>query len=293
MVTVDHSTARVSNWGRWGPEDELGVANLLTDERRLKALTIPKRGRVLHLSYLMPHPASPGREQLRPMHLLNLPFGTDHFTFATDYVGFHVHGSTTHIDAIGHIWHGGALYNGYEATGALRIGGLTKSGIDKAPPLITRGLILDIAAVQGKEHLDPHYEVSVADLEAALERVASTVEPGDAVLIRTGWPSMFARDANRFFTQAPGIGMDAAEWLARHDPVLVGSDNSGVEKHPQGVETQYPVHRLLLRDCGIHLIELLALDELAAECQSPFLFIGIPLRLTGGTGSPIPAVAVL
>jgi len=284
----------LSNWGRWGREDELGASNLVTDEKRLAALSIPRKGRVLHLSYLLGAAESPTRQQ--PLHLMNHPDAESvtkkGYTFATDYIGLQVHGSSTHIDALGHIFYDDQMYNGFEAADAFRANGLARLGIDRAPPLITRGLILDVAGVRGRDRLDSHYEITVEDLEASLQGLKCQIEPGDAILIRTGWAITFAEDPSRFVSEAPGIGLAAAEWLARQDPLGIGSDTSGVEVRPRASEMSHPVHRLLLRDCGIYLMELLSLDILAADCDTPFLFVGLPLRIAGGTGSPLAAVAI-
>jgi kynurenine formamidase len=159
--------------------------------------------------------------------------------------------------------------------------------------LMTRGVLLDIAELKGVDMLAEDYEITVADLEAALGRQNLTIEPGDAVIIHTGWGVLWERDVPRFLGAAPGIGVAAAEWLAAQDPMLVGADNQPVEVQPNpDPEISLPVHQIMLTVNGIHLLERLKLDELAARDVYEFAFIMQPLQIRGATGSTVVPAAV-
>ncbi|MCR2824093.1 cyclase family protein [Microbacterium sp. zg.Y909] len=289
----------LSNWGRWGEDDEAGAANLLSPEVLLAALTLPRSGEVVQLSQVIGDPKAP-RNGAPPQHFMlhdagdylagaKAPSG---FQTAVDHLSWATHGSVTHLDALGHVWYDDQMFNGYDHRAA-RSNGLRRLGIDKAPPFIGRGVLIDIAKTKGVTRLDPGYEVTAADIEEALQSAGEALQAGDCVLIRTGWITAWESDDVRYHGDRPGIGLDAAEYLARHDVALVGADNSGVEVIPWAPGTVCPVHQFLIRDCGIYLLEFLDLEELSRRDATAFLFIASPLRIRGGTGSPIAPVAVL
>ncbi|GAA5050802.1 kynurenine formamidase [Thermocatellispora tengchongensis] len=288
-----------SNWGRWGTGDEAGAANLITPEKVLRALRLPERGRAVPLAQVIGDRDAPSTRHGYEHFMLrdagdyaagaSAPGG---FKAATDYVSLRVHGATTHLDALGHAWYGERLYNGFEER-TVRSSGMRRLGIDKAPPMVTRGVLLDLAAAAGMPHLPAGHEIGAAELEAAFGRAGVTPEPGDAVLLRTGWIRMWRADREAYLGDRPGIGLEAAEWLARRDVALVGADTSGVEVIPWAPGTVCPVHQFLIRDCGVYLLEFLDLEELAETGATAFLFLVAPLRIRGGTGSPVAPVAVL
>jgi kynurenine formamidase len=159
--------------------------------------------------------------------------------------------------------------------------------------LITRGVLIDVAALKGVDMLPDTYEIIVADLEQALQRQNQTLQPGDAVIIHTGWGKLWAKDNARYMKGNPGIGVRAAEWLAKQDPMLVGSDNAPVEVSPNpDPQISLPVHQIMLVVNGIHLLENLKLDELAAKRVHEFAFMMQPLKLQGFTGSTVAPIAV-
>lgn len=158
---------------------------------------------------------------------------------------------------------------------------------------MTRGVLIDVAAAKGVDMLPDAYEITALDLQEALARQNVTLEPGDAVIIHTGWGRLWGVDNERFRTTDPGIGVGAAEWLVSQDPMLVGADNWSVEVNPNPApQLSSPVHQIMLAVHGIHLVEKLKLDELAAEQVYEFAFVLQPLKILGGTGSTIAPVAV-
>lgn len=200
----------------------------------------------------------------------------------------------THIDALAHISFDGLLNGGLDARETERGGRFRQLGAETIPPLVRRGLLLDAAS--GRGPWPPEQEIGPADLQSALDRTGARPEPGDVLLIRTGW-GMLWDDRQAFEgdqTGTPGPGPEAARWLAGFGPVAVGSDTIAFERltplaQPRGL----PVHKILIVDHGIHLIEKLDLEALAAAGIGEFLFIGAGLPIVGATGSPVRPLALV
>jgi kynurenine formamidase len=202
----------------------------------------------------------------------------------------------THIDALGHVSHDGKLFGGANAQDAQRGGRLSSGGMDEFQPFVGRGVLLDVPAALGLDSCEPAYEISPEDLLAAVERQATPPQPGGAVLVRSGWgkrwdegPGYVGRE-----TGVPGPGEEGAAWLAARSPKLVGADTIAFEHLPAGRgHAVLPAHRVLLVEHGIHIVETLALEELASAAVYEFLFVLAPLRIVGGTGSPVRPLAVV
>jgi len=199
----------------------------------------------------------------------------------------------TQLDGFAHQSHEDSHYNCFK-TGAISTrGGFTKLGIEKVGTLMTRGVLIDIAALKGVDTLPDTYEITAKDLQDALARQRITLQAGDAVLINTGWNKLWAKDNARYVKSCPGIGVGAAEWLAKQDPMLVGADNWPVEVAPNpDPKLSLPVHQVLLVVNGIHLLENLKLDELAAKQIYEFAFVMQPMKAQGFTGSTVAPVAI-
>jgi kynurenine formamidase len=192
----------------------------------------------------------------------------------------------THIDALSHFSCGGKMFGNEDAASAQSwAGGMARHAIDGVPPLLRRGVLLDFARDGA---LPADRELTPADLEAAAR---TEIRTGDVVLIRTGWAQYF-EDAWKFIARVhgPGPGLAAAQWLSARGIFAAGSDTVAFEKVP---DPAMPVHVHLLVEKGIHIIECLNLEELAAAGVHEFLFIALPLKIRGGTASPIRPVAVV
>jgi kynurenine formamidase len=199
----------------------------------------------------------------------------------------------TQFDAFSHQTIGNGLYNCFNVDETLTRTGFTKLGVEKVGAIVTRGVLIDVAALKGVAVLPDNYEITPQDLEQALARQKLTLKPGDAILIHTGWGTLWNVDNARYVKTCPGIGVAAAEWLARQDPLLIGADNWPVEVGPNpDPDLSLPVHQVLLVVHGIHTLENMKLDVLAAERVHEFAFVVQPLKIKGGTGSTVAPIAI-
>lgn len=289
------------NWGRWGADDEVGALNLVTPEVTRRAAGLVRDGRTFTLAQpLGPSSPSPAHRP-RPARYMNRDAGDyalgartpGGFKFAEDTVQFPTH-SGTHVDALSHAWAGEHLYNGHPEASIRSTRGAQRCGAEQLTPVVTRGVLVDLMAVEGGP-LPPRAAVEPADLERGIAESGVAPEPGDAVLIRTGWWESHGT-AGDYFADEPGITGDAAAWLAGRDVALVGADNYAVERQ-LAEEPGFPAHLVLLHQHGVPLIENLDLGDLAAALgeagRSTFLLLFAPVPLVGSTGSPVTPVAVL
>ena len=202
----------------------------------------------------------------------------------------------THVDALAHVSHDGLLHGGIDAADAQVGGRFSRLGIDEMEPIFGRGVLLDVAAQHGVETLPAGYGITADDLEATAAAEGVEVQAGDVVLIRSGWGVHFP-DTERFVGAAsgvPGPNEQAAEWLARRRIRATGGDSIAFEQIPPGAGHRIlPVHRVLLVENGIHIIEVMNLEGLAEARAYEFLLILAPLRIVGGTGSPVRPLAVV
>lgn len=203
----------------------------------------------------------------------------------------------THIDALCHASLDGKLHGGVDAYEAQAgASGFHVLGAETIRPFVCRGVLLDVAKTKGVAVLEPAYEVTAEDLAAAAAASGVTLEKAEVILVRTGWATRWA-DADTYAGHekgAPGVGVGAARWLANHTPRAVGADTMAFERVPASTgHSNLPVHSLLLVREGIHIIENLDLEGLAASGFAEFLFILSPLRLVGATGSPVRPLALV
>lgn len=280
----------LSNWGRWGADDQRGSLNLITPEIIQRAAGLIKTGKAYSLAVPLDAngPQWPPRQKTwRITHHRNHP----QLGSSGDAVMMHSH-SGTHMDALCHIWYDNQLYNGFDAGEHVTSFGATRNSIDQVGCIVGRGVLLDIAAWKRVEHLGLGEAITAADLDACARAQNSALKAGDILLVRTGWMRVFSQDRALFDRGEPGLDESTLVWLKAHDIVAVGADNHGVEVMEKIPPTQLPFHRGALRDLGIYLIEALNLEELAADKVREFFLMIAPLRLSGGTGSPINPIAI-
>jgi len=280
---------------KWGAGDQRGSANHMKPETVLRATKLIRTGEVIEIG-----------------HTLNssMPFfGTRRFDVHTkrtfmnpqsnrrgsneELVVGEIGQVGTQFDGFAHQTIGPSMYNCFKVDEAATRNGFEKLGVENVGALFTRGVLIDVAGLKGVDILPDNYEITVQDIEQALQRQKLELQRGDAVILRTGWSKLWGKDNARYAKGCPGIGVAAAEWLAKQDPMLVGADNISVEVSPNpDPKVSLPVHQIMLVVNGIHLLENLKLDELAAKRVQEFAFIAQPLKIQGGTGSTVAPIAV-
>ena len=281
--------------GRWGDDDERGALNLQTPETVLAGVGAVRTGRVYSLGLPVQRSGQPHVAHRPAPQRLTLTSHTDTSMFSAfgaapgtgsheDVVVLPTH-EATHMDALGHVFDGDRLYNGFPHDAASTYGGLEHCGIEKAGPIVARGVLLDVVGACGP--LAPGYVVTPADLEAC----GAAPTPGSVVLVRTGWLEAFDPTTGLTYEQ-PGLGLDAARWLASHCVVAIRADNTAVEAMPFDGGGFMPVHVELLVRRGIYLLEHLVLEPLARDGVQELLFVAAPLAITGASGSPVCPVAI-
>jgi kynurenine formamidase len=203
----------------------------------------------------------------------------------------------THIDALAHVSQDMKLHGGIDAAAASVGGRFQELGVETIAPMLCRGVLLDVPTALGLDALEPAHRITAEELDRTCRAQRVEVGAGDAVLVRTGWPPNRLQDAAAFVghaTGVPGPDESAARWLADQRIHVTGADTIAYEWLAAGAgHAQLPVHRILLVEHGIHIVEVMALEELARDRAYEFLFVLIPLRLVGATGSPVRPLAVV
>ena len=286
-------------WNKWGPEDERGALNYIGPDQVRRATTLVRSGEVLRLAQLLSAKTPVPAHRCGLQHFMGRD-GGDYaagakrpggFQFAEDTVVMPLH-IGTHVDALCHAWYDDKLYNGYLGDTLRSTTGATRLGIEKMPPVVTRGVLLDLVRLKGRL-LNPGESIGRADLEAAAAAASVKPERGDAVLLRTGWLEAQKGVKQVDFNIEPGIDVEAGLWLAQAGVAMIGADNFAVEVLPFPAGLVFPVHQCLIRDYGIALLEGLMLDPLTASGRHEFMFVASPLPIVGATGSPLAPVVIL
>jgi len=297
----DGTGSRSPQWwpSRYGDDDEAGALNEITPERTMAALALPRTGRIIELAPALENDMpGPAKRDWRQIILAEsaLPAHTDD---PSEWTGFEEYTMSSmhvgcHVDGLAHNGIAGRAYNGIHYSEFLARDGLTRLGAENMSPWVTRGVVLDIAAVHGVAVLEPGYLITVADIEAASARQGVEVGPGDAVLLHTGWMSFWQVDNQRFLDGEPGAGWDAAHWLTERRVSVVGADNWGFEVIPfETPERAFVVHQHLLAETGTYIIENIRTSDLVADGHSTFLFIMTPVKGTGSTGAMVSPIAIV
>jgi kynurenine formamidase len=292
----------VSNWGRWGPDDERGALNHLTPERVVAAAALVRSGRTISLS--LPLNTHAGIDNPEPAdHHMTLmgdaDAGSGGLQFAKDYIGIDYHNdSHTHLDAFCHVAFDGRLYNGVPADSITAEGGTAGTVEGARHGLIGRGVLLDVPRLRGVPWLEPGENIVRDDLERAEHEQGVTVGQGDILLVRTGHPHRLA-ELGPWDTASAKAGLHpgTARFLAERAVSVLGSDGNSDTAPGITEGVGFPMHVLTLTAMGVPLLDYLQLDELSTACASDgrweFLFAAAPLRIVGGTGSPLNPIAVL
>ncbi|WP_197435793.1 cyclase family protein [Agrobacterium vitis] len=282
---------------KYGPDDEIGAANLLTPEITLAAVQLVKTGRSYPLAVPIDKnlPAFRHRSfnlyNVQPDEAGGTSKAVNKFTFNDELVNGWT-GVGTQLNGIGHIGIDYVYYNGNKAADFVTVEGVTKLGIEKVPPMVTRGVVLDMVEYYGQPIVPKDTEFTVADIRAVLEKRGITLRTGDVVLFNTGWLELIGKDDKTFLEVEPGIGMEAAEWLAEQGIVAFGGDTWASEIYPAKDGQEFPVNQFMLAKNGIYNLELIDTRPLVREGVFEFLFVlGQPLY-KGSTQVNINPVAI-
>ena len=280
---------------KWGAGDERGAGNHMKPATVLRAAQLIRTGQVFELGQVLSAamPLQPTRQfELHTKRTVMNPESNRRGS-NEELVIAEIGQVGTQFDGFSHQTIGNSLYNCFKLDDIATRTGFTKLGIEKVGALMTRGVLIDIAALKGVEILSDTYEITPADLQEALRRQNITLQAGDAVILNTGWGRLWGKDNARYMRTNPGLGVAAAEWLARQDPILVGADNAPVNVTPSpDPALSNPTHQIMLVINGIHLLENLKLEELAAARAYEFALVVQPLKIQGATGSTVAPIAV-
>jgi len=302
LAQLDGYAVTVSNWGRWGEDDQLGTLNLLTQERRLAAAALVRTGTCVSLGRRIggaPQPDDP-QPPLQLMKASGEAAPARGGSHASDWVGLAPHGfAVTHVDAFSHQFFDGAMYNGQPASLVTTRTGAGAGSVEAfAGGIVGRGVLLDLPAAQDRSWLEPGEYVRPADLDAAAARQAE-VRPGDILFVRVGRDASAARHGRTDPVSAglPGLSADCLPWLRERDVAVLGCDGVSDQMTPGGAPHPMPVHAGALTLLGLPLLDNAWLEDLAAACAAEgrreFLAVICPLRLRRATGSAVNPVAVL
>jgi kynurenine formamidase len=290
----------------FGKDDQIGMLNLMTASSRseLFARVDPTRQFDLAVDYFNAMPSwTEGGEPTCQISTIRRPRGNvvDDYGNAGreqnelvgssgEVISMYTH-CGTHIDTLCHFGYRGVMWNGFTEHEHLGNRGWLALGSEKHPPLVARGVLLDFPSLHQTNILPPSYGIGSADVQACEQAQNVSVRPGDVVFVRTGrhrvWP-----DGDAYMDQPPGLNRDGAEYLAKAGAIVIGADTIGLEQGPSDDPTNAtPVHTYLLAEAGVLIMEVLNLEELAAESVHEFALIGACLRIKGATGSPIRPIA--
>lgn len=305
-IAAYHAKFREVSRSPFGAGDELGMLNLLSPDAARAALAHADVGRPYDLSvdYFTGMPGWRGAgDQTFQMWMTHTPHGTEIdnvmnvdaeqnslVAYSGDAISMYTH-SGTHIDALNHFGYHGAIFNGFHEREHLGSRGWTKAGVDTHPPVIARGVMIDIAAFHGVDCLDASYGIGKSDLTGALSKQGTELRPGDVVLVRTGqmqhWPDQEAYSMN-----GPGVNLEGARFLAEAGAVIAGTDTLSFEQIPStDPENWNAVHCYLLAEAGVPILEVANLEELGRDEVYEFGFFGACMKIRGATGSPIRPIA--
>jgi len=307
VASFEELLRTLTTWGRWGPDDEKGTLNYITDETRKRAARLVRRGKTFSLAIPIRHGSGPqgGGARINSLHLMTAT-GCDptsrvdlgrNTRYVDDVLVMMVQGGTQ-WDALCHVYYDDVLYNGFAAT-QVDSRGAHRGGIDKVhADFVSRGVLLDVARWRGVACLPAGTAITTADLEAVEAHQGVTLGEGDILLVRTGQMSTVGDFVNwrAFHGKEAGLHWETAEWLHARRVAAVAADNSMVEATGQLADVRVPFHMLALRNLGLHLGEFWYLERLAADCAADgvweFLLVAQALPIDGGSGSPVNPLAL-
>jgi len=288
---IDRWMTELSNWGRWGKNDEMGAINLITPEKRRRAAALVREGFSVSLAHNVEKEKAPDNPSPFQHTLSHTETGM------SDTYGVTYHGMAhTHLDSLCHMAYRGRIYNGFPFPEITAQGAAKCSVIQIKNGLFSRAVLMDVPRLKGVEYLEPGTAIYPEDLEAWEKKARTKVGRGDIVLIRTG---RWARRSSRgpwSENQYAGLHASCAKWLKVHDIAVLGSDAAS-DVFPSGIEgVEAPVHQFMLVCLGVPILDNLEMETLSEAANArhrwEFLLTVAPLAVQGGTGSPINPIAI-
>jgi len=280
---------------RWGAGDQRGSGNMMKPETVLRAAKLIRTGEVFELgAVLSPDPKEAFINAGRVFNIYTKPSPPipNARQVNEELVVTELGQIGTQFDAFAHQMWGDSFYNCFKLGDIGTRTGFKKLGVEHVGGLMTRGVLIDVAGSKGVDMLPTSYLITPEDLQQALAKANQRLQPGDAVLIRTGWSKLMGKENERYGTLNPGIGIAAGQWLVAQEPMMIAADNCCVEVRPSEKPHSLPIHAMMLIQHGVYLMENLELDALAAAHAYEFAFIVQPLKIKGATGSAIAPIAV-
>jgi kynurenine formamidase len=293
---IDRLMTEVSNWGRWGKDDQAGALNLITAAKRKQAVALVKEG--FSVSLARETNTEKAADNTDPYeHRMILTGINNRIPFSLDSFSISFHGyQHTHLDALCHMFWQGKMYNGFSQEEVTEKGAGKLAITNAKQGIVTRGILIDIARLKGVDYLEPGTPIMPEDLMAWEKQTGIKITSGDAIFIRTGrWARRAAKGPWNVSQQVAGLHVSCGRWLRQHDIALIGSDGVS-DVLPSGVEgLTHPIHQLMLVGMGVHIFDncdLEALGEAAAKRKRwEFLLTAAPIAIVGGTGSPLNPIA--
>jgi kynurenine formamidase len=293
------SAANAQDWtkSKWGPNDEIGAANYMTPELVVKAAQLVKTGKTYALGIPVDSntPAYPPRTFkvtiVQPGQAGSPGLGPTKTTYNDDILETWV-GIGSQLDGLGHIGVEHVYYNGNKLLEFADPTGLKKLGVEKIPPMVTRGVLLDMAAYYGTDVVKEGTAFNVKEIEEVAKKQGVEIRQGDVVIFHTGWLSLIGKDNKRFASVEPGLGVEGAKYLTGKGVVAIGADTWAVEVIPFESKNVFEVHQILLPMNGTYILENMDTAELAKDKAYEFLFVLGHPRFRGGVQSMINPVAI-
>lgn len=296
QADVDLMMKELSNWGRWGKEDQLGAMNLITPAKRKQALALVKEG--VCVSLARDTNTQTAQDNPQPYeHSMTLSGVGNRGQFSLDKIGVSFHGyQHTHLDALCHMFWQGKMYNGIPQEEVTKDGASKLSIANLKQGVLTRGILIDLPKLKGVAYLEPGTPIYPEDLDAWEKKARIKVSPGDVIFVRTGrWARRAALGPWDVSRNSAGLHASCARWIKQRDVSIIGSDVAS-DLLPSGIDgVSHPIHQLVLVAMGVYIFDNCDLEALSEACASrnrwEFLLTAAPIAVAGGTGSPLNPIA--
>lgn len=293
---IDRMMKELSNWGRWGKDDQLGAMNLITPAKRKQAASLVKEG--VSISLARDTNTQTAEDNPQPYeHSMTLAGVGNRGQFSLDKIGVSFHGyQHTHLDALCHMFWQGKMYNGFSQEEVTKEGASKLSIANLKQGVFTRGILIDLPKLKGVAYLEPGTAIYPEDLDAWEKKTKIKLTPGDVIFVRTGrWARRAAVGPWDVSRNSAGLHASCAKWIRQRDVAIIGSDVAS-DLLPSGIEgVSHPIHQLVLVAMGVYIFDNCDLEALSEACDKrnrwDFLLTASPIAVAGGTGSPLNPIA--